>query len=165
MTSVIFGVLLLVVGLVLSDIIIDNVNRQGGRISCFNPDDAPIKGARYDSSVGVSGGETKVPREAKHLKPSAEAVGDICGSNVATASVFTTTVTGSGTDAVTSTTETETIWSTKHGHQVGELRYDLEMYGADGLNQLFTLVYWIVLIGISLAAIGGGGYKLARANM
>ena len=133
-----------------------------GGISCFNADDAPIKGARYDATVSASAGEVKLPREARHLKPEGAAqVGDTCGSGVATASVFA--VTGTGTAAVT--TETQTVWSTTGGHQVGEIRYDLGVYGADGLNQLFTLVYWIVLIGISLSAIGGGGYKLARANM
>ena len=150
MTSVIFGVLMLVVGLVLSDIIIENVNKQGGKISCFNADDAPIKGARYDSTTGAAAGEVKMPREARHLKPEGgEAVGSSCGSKVGTAS----------------TTDVETVWSTSIGDQEGTIRYNLNVYGADGLNQLFTLVYWIVLIGISLSAIGGGGYKLARSNM
>ena len=135
MITIIFGVLLLVVGLVLSDIIIDNVNRQGRRIACFDQDDVPLSGAKY---AGTESTARAVPKS----NPDTSIVGSDCGTDVTVAS-------GAITDYGT-------------GRQ-GTVRYSLDVYGAASLNNLFTLIYWIVLVTISLSAIGGGGYQTLRA--
>ena len=159
-TAIIFGVLLLVVGLVLSDIIVDNVNKNGARIGCFDGNDVPIKNANGPQAAAVAGassaalqtavagyGGQSVPKKVGSSYQGGNVIGDNCG----------TTVTSPATGLAAWGSPTCTSPAT-----CGTVRYDLEVYGADSLNNLFTLVYWIVLVSISLALVGGGGYSVYR---
>ena len=138
MIGIIFGVLLLVVGLVFSDLIIDNVNRQGAKIGCYDGNDIPIMNTFTWNLTGTAA-SVRTPKKVSKTYQGADNIGQLCGNGtVATAS------------AITGATVTGTV------------RYALEVYGADSLNNLFTLVYFIVLVGISLSMVGGGGYAAYR---
>ena len=152
MMSIIFGVLLLVVGLVLSDIIIDNVNKQGGRLGCYDGNEVPIRNAQ-GPTLGTSTTSSAVPNKVSASYPGTAVIGQSCGGGTATVAQT------AGASATTFGTATCT------GSPCGTIRYTLEVYGADSLNNLFTLVYWIVLVGISLASIGAGGLSVARARV
>ena len=140
MLGIIFGVLLLVVGLVLSDIIIDQVNKQGGRIGCYDGSDVPITNANTWNQTPSTPATAPVPKKVSKTFQGPDNVGQVCGSG----GVFTAAGVQTNQD------------------RAGTVRYSLEVYGADSLNNLFTLVYWIVLVGISLSLVGAGGYGVAR---
>ena len=142
MGAVIFGVLVLVVGLVLSDIIIDGVNRQGARVGCYTGDDVPIRNATGPSNTTTA---APVPSKVSANYRGPDVIGKACGTGTVTATAAFASSTCVGTAT-----------------QCGTVRYALEVYGADSLNNLITLVYWIVLIGLVLAMVGGGGAMVAR---
>ena len=171
MLGIIFGVLLLVVGLVLSDIIIDQVNKQGGRIGCYDGNDVPVKNAsgpgaaraalatnantaaRAAERVAVTN-TYSVPIKVSSIYTGANAVGKACG-----VSTTLVTIPNTGANPAYAAWASPTCATTA---TCGTVRYSLEVYGADSLNNLFTLVYWIVLVGISLSLVGAGGYGVAR---
>ena len=96
--AVIFGVLLLVIGLVFSGMIIDGVNKQGGKIGCYDSDDNQIKSAKHlrrprtqdvraGSPYGVGSNLTPVPGDSVPSKVSKayqgpNVVDKVCGTNV-----------------------------------------------------------------------------------
>ena len=145
--AVIFGVLLLVIGLVFSGMIIDGVNKQGGKIGCYDSDDNQIKSATGPAVTAAgtaidttSSAGKAVPSKVSKSYQGPTVVDQVCGN-------------GSVTVASGVVTSADTL---------GTIRYTLEVYGADSLNNLFTMIYWVILIGLSLGGVGGGGLLLAR---
>ena len=148
--SIVFGVLLLIVGLVMSGLIIDNVNKQGGKIGCYDADDIIIKPASGPTK-GTGTTASTVPNKVSKLYPGNEVVGKVCGNGVTAQTAGTASTFGTAT-CVQSTSA-----------RCGTIRYTLEVFGADSLNNLMTMVYWIVLIGIALGLVGAGGMSIRGA--
>ena len=149
--GIVFGVLLLLVGLTFgTSLIIDQVNRQGGKIGCFDGDDILISNAKY--ITGNTAADNIVPKKASATFQGPLAVGKPCGNGTLTVKSGTTVANGAGTGSMTS-----------EGGKVGTIRYTLEVFGADSLNNLMTLAFWIVLIMIAISLIGAGGYAVRGA--
>ena len=144
--GIVFGVLLLLVGLTFSGLIIDQVNKQGGKIGCFDGNDILITNAQY--ATATSAGQT-LPKKTSATFQGALAVGKPCGTG---------TIDG-GATAVTNGAGATGTFDTKQG----TIRYTLEVFGADSLNNLMTLAFWIVLIMIAIGLIGAGGYAVRGA--
>ena len=115
--AIVFGVLHLIAGLVMSGLIIDNVNKQGGKIGCFDADDIIIKPAHGPNTTEIPAdsatpwpavtNSAAVPSKVSSAYTGANVVGKVCGC----------------------------------------------------LNNIMTMVYWIVLVGIALGLVGVGAIR------
>ena len=163
--SIVFGVLLLIVGLVMSGLIIDNVNKQGGKIGCFDADDIIIKPAHGPNTTEIPAdsatpwpavtNSAAVPSKVSSAYTGANVVGKVCGSSVTNAAEAT------GNRAAVAAFTSPTCSSSSA--RCGTIRYTLKVFGADSLNNIMTMVYWIVLIGIALGLVGAGGMSIRGA--
>ena len=162
--GIVFGVLLLLVGLTFgTSLIIDQVNRQGGKIGCFDGDDILISNAVGPNTATIAKAATArttpvpqpgsaIPKKTGPTYQGNNVAGKACGVG---ATVVQEANGGSDTPAWTSPTCT--------GDNCGTIRYTLEVFGADSLNNLMTLAFWIVLIMIAISLIGAGGYAVRGA--
>ena len=149
--GIVFSVLLLLVGLVFSIIVVDVVNKLGGKIACFDGNGTLITNATYSSATaGVNKAKT-LPKKVSKTFQGALAVGRPCGS-------------GTLTDASTTNVENGAKPTGSWAGKQGTIRYTLEVFGADSLNNLMTLAFWIALIIIAIGISVGGGLAV-RADL
>ena len=145
------GALVLIVGLNMSDIVISSINETGSRVGCYSGEgDIPIDNARYAGTAATnaaySGAGETLPTSGE-VEDASAIIGRQCVENgVAT---FTKANTGGVTATFDGGAPTN---PRKHG----TIRYQLEVYGATGLNNIFSLLYFIVLVMIALGMVGGG---------
>ena len=125
----------------LSDLVVDNVNETERKISCYDSSDIPITNAVAASYAGATGLDA-VPS----LSPRRAIIGKPCGSG-------NSSIANGAVDSYAGTLTAD---------KVGTVKYDIEVYGAGSLNNLSVLIYWVMIVVISLGMIGGGGVAVAR---
>ena len=179
------GALVLIVGLNMSDIVISSINETGARVACYSGEgDIPIDNAGYAKRISFSdhtiaaAGTTFAATPGDKLPTSGEIdtnivpggansiVGLPClgqGYNFDAVTLAATTI-ASGTTLVVTQTAFDTTGTTIPARSQGTIRYQLEVYGATGLNNIFSLLYFIVLVMIALGMVGGGA-MIARDSV
>ena len=139
---VLIGALFLVVGLILSQTVTANVNRTGAKIGCFDGV-TKVKDARYDGDLAATNsGVTNLPKHSTGLRDGGSQVEGACGVGT-----------------MTEIADGEPSFSARQG----SIEYVLGVYGADSLNGLMTIMYFVMFVGAAVGLIGGGGYIVMRA--
>ena len=182
------GALVLIVGLNMSDIVISSINETGGRVGCYSSEgDVPIEGASYAPSFGITtaatvAGVATFTRDATagvrlptngiinttaHPDGASGIIDRLCAkSEIQYGELLQTIADGDATNPLTFAAGHYTSFATAvtNARDHGQVKYQLAVYGATGLNNIFSLLYFIVLVMIALGMVGGGA-MIARDSV
>lgn len=154
--AIILGVLILVMGLAFSDLVVGSVTKQGQRIGCYDANELLIRGASYGIGHASKATTAGLPSRVGATFQGSLVEGREC--------FVGGTIDADGNTTVVANGALSTVAFDTEPTKKGTIRYDLEVYGADSLNNMFTLIYWIMLVIISLGSVAGGVYGVSRTG-